>query len=202
MSSGEIYELHIPMLPTGWVLKPGHRLRLAVSSADFPNLWPTPERARNNIYHGGSHLSRVILPVVPNSSMPPPQFLPPPQLFQLVKGSGAPPILQYVHDEITGVTTIIGHRKGTTVLDDNLGTILSDDEFRCTGSSQNPAQASMMGMHKIAFQREDGLIEVTAESTIRATETAFHILVNLNVSRNGQPFFHKQWTATEPRRLL
>jgi len=202
MTPGEICELRIPMLPTGWVLKPGHRLRLAVSSADFPNLWPTPERARNSVYHGGSHPSRVILPVVPNSPLPPPQFLPPPQLYQLVKGSSAPPVLQLIHDEITGTTTVLGHRKGTTVLDDNLGTIFSDDEFRCTATAHNPAQASMMGMHKIAFQREDGLIEVSAESTIRATETAFHILVNLNVTRNGQPFFHKQWMATEPRHLL
>jgi len=202
MQPGEIYELRIPMLPTGWVLKPGHRLRLAVSSADFPNLWPTPEKARNRIYHGGAYSSRVILPLVPDSNLPPPQFLPVPQLFQLVKSSGAPPVLRFVHDEITGTTTVEGHRRGTTVLDDNLATILSDDEFRCTASSQNPGRASMMGMHKIAFQREDGLIEVSAESTIRATETDFHILVNLNVTRNGQPFFHKQWMATEPRRLL
>ncbi len=34
------------MLPTGWVIKPGHRLRLAISGSDFPNLWPAPEKAR------------------------------------------------------------------------------------------------------------------------------------------------------------
>ena len=45
MQPGEIYELKIPMAPTGWVIPAGHRLRLAISSADFPNLWPTPYRA-------------------------------------------------------------------------------------------------------------------------------------------------------------
>src|SRR5262249_3842908 len=39
MTPGEVYELNIPMNPTGWVIRPGHRLRLAVSSSDFPNLW-------------------------------------------------------------------------------------------------------------------------------------------------------------------
>jgi uncharacterized protein len=58
LTPGEIYELNIPMWPTGWVLKPGHRLRLAISSSDFPNLWPTPEPARNRIYRGGCYPSR------------------------------------------------------------------------------------------------------------------------------------------------
>jgi hypothetical protein len=43
---------------------------------------------------------------------------------------------------------------------------------------------------------------VTAESTIRATAAAFHITINLNVTRNGRPFFHRRWMASEPRRLL
>ena len=38
MRPGEVYELNIPMWPTGWVIKPGHRLRVAISGADFPNL--------------------------------------------------------------------------------------------------------------------------------------------------------------------
>ena len=29
-----------------------------------------------------------------------------------------------------------------------------------------------------------------------------HILIDLNVSKNGRPFFVKTWTASEPRRLL
>jgi hypothetical protein len=88
------------------------------------------------------------------------------------------------------------------VLDGNLGTVTRDESFRCSASSRNPAQASIGGLHRFALEREDGVIEAAAESTIRATETAFHILINLNVTRNDQPFFHKEWTATEPRRLL
>ena len=65
-----------------------------------------------------------------------------------------------------------------------------------------PVHSSIVGVHKIAMHREDGIIEVIAESGIRATKTHFHIIVNLNVTRNGVGFFQKQWTGTEPRRLL
>jgi hypothetical protein len=66
----------------------------------------------------------------------------------------------------------------------------------------DPAHASIVGSHKIAFKREDETIEVTAESSIRSTQTDFHITINLHVTRNGLPFFQKRWLVTEPRRLL
>jgi hypothetical protein len=59
-----------------------------------------------------------------------------------------------------------------------------------------------VGTHKLGFRREDGTIEVVGESSIRSTETDFHVIVNLSVTRNGRPFFQRQWMITEPRRLL
>jgi hypothetical protein len=202
LKPGEIYELNVPMWPTGWVLKPGHRLRLAVSSSDFPNLWPTPEPARNRIYRGGRYASKLILPVVPKSTLVPPEFLPAPATHQLVKGFGVPPTLQVQYDQLGDTVAIIGRSGGTTILDQGLGSIISDNEFRCSASSRDPARSGIVGLHKITVRREDGVIEVSAESTIRATATDFHIIINLSVTRNGQPFFQKQWIATEPRRLL
>jgi uncharacterized protein len=202
MQPGEIYELKVPMAPTGWIIRPGHRLRLAISSADFPNLWPTPYRAMNRVHRGGAYPSRIVLPVVPKSSLAPPEFLPPPSLRSVVTSSGAPPTQQVVYDQITGAATVVFRSGGTTVLDGRLGTVLSEGEFRCSASSDDPAQASIVGTHKLGFRREDGLIEVTAESAIRSTETDFHVSINLHVTRNGLTFFQKQWLFTEPRRLL
>ncbi len=201
LTPGEIYELSLPVWPTGWEMKPGHRLRLAISSADFPNLWPTPEKARNRIYRERRHSSRVILPVVPESNLPPPRFLPSPQP-QPAPSSAGPDTQEVLYDQITGLVTIMRHVSSTTVLDDNLGTVTREASYRCSASSRNPAQASIVGLHRFVLKREDGTIESAAESAIRATENAFHIIINLNVTKNGMPFFHKEWTATEPRRLL
>ncbi len=88
------------------------------------------------------------------------------------------------------------------MLDEQLGSVISESEFRCSASADNPAHASIVGIHKIAFRREDGIIEVTAESAIRATGNEFHISINLHVTRNGVLFFQKHWLRTEPRLLL
>jgi putative CocE/NonD family hydrolase len=202
MQPDKVYELDIPMMPTGWVVQPGHRLRLALSSSDFPNLWPTPEPARNRIYRGGEYSSRLVLPVLPAASLPAPSFMPPPQLRALVRSYGEPPTQQVLRDQISGTVTVINRRAGTTVLADNLGSLTSESQFRCTASELDPAQASIVGTHRFGFRREEGVYEVVGESTIRATRTTFHIVINLHVTRNGRTFFQKSWMASEPRRLL
>ena len=115
MVPGEVYELVIPMAPTGFVIPRGHRLRLAVSGADFPNLWPTPERATNRIWRGGRRLSRVVLPVVGDSTLPPPEFLPPPPLFSAVRGSGRPATQEVIRDQIHGTVTAAMRSSGETI---------------------------------------------------------------------------------------
>lgn len=202
MVPGEVYELEVPMNPTGWTVRRGHRLRLAISSSDFPNLWPTPEPARNRVHRDATHPSRLILPLVAESQLATPKFAAPVSLAEVVKSYGEPPAQQVIEDQITGLVTVINRRAGKTVLEGNLGTLVSAQDFRCSANTKNPAQASIVGTHRFTLEREDGTIEVVAESTIRATATTFQIMIDLNVTRNGRPFFQKRWTVSEPRRLL
>ncbi len=80
MTPGEIYTLNFPLGPTSNLFAPGHRLRLDISSTDFPRLEPNPNTAaapgqwhttaiaRNVVYSGGSHGSYVVLPVLTDHS--------------------------------------------------------------------------------------------------------------------------------------
>jgi predicted acyl esterase len=78
-----MYEVKIDLWPTAYIFNQGHRLRLAVSSSNYPrftatpnNGWPLAEEgpiyiANNTILMGGSLESRVTLPLVPLSAIPP-----------------------------------------------------------------------------------------------------------------------------------
>ncbi len=149
-------------------------------------------------------MSRVVLPVVRKSEAAPPEFLPPPVLRRVVTpgASAVEPMQQVIFDQLKNAATVVFRSGGSTVLDQNMGTVSSHSEFHCSASDDNPAQASIVGTHKLAIRREDGVIEVVAESSIRATETAFHLIINIYVTRNGHSFFQKQWMHTEPRQLL
>ena len=78
MNPGQIYKFTIDLWSTSNVFKAGHRLRLEVSSSNFPrfdrnpNTGEDPEsasrwvKATNTIYHDSEHPSVLVLPVVPH----------------------------------------------------------------------------------------------------------------------------------------
>lgn len=77
MAPGEIYELEIVMYPTSTVFGEGHRIRLDVSSSNFPRFDINPNTggalgrdrrvvpAENVIYHDPDHPSHIVLPIIP-----------------------------------------------------------------------------------------------------------------------------------------
>ena len=77
MEPGTVYELEIDMWNTSQVFKPGHRIRLEVTSSAFPkydrNLnsgedigsGTTMVTAENRVLHDPAHPSRLVLPVIP-----------------------------------------------------------------------------------------------------------------------------------------
>jgi putative CocE/NonD family hydrolase len=77
LEPGRPYEFEIEMYPTSLVFQRGHRLRLDVSSSNFPRFDVNPNTAEpmndnrrwqvavNTLYTDGAHPSQLILPVIP-----------------------------------------------------------------------------------------------------------------------------------------
>lgn len=77
MKPGEVYEFTIELLPTSNLFKAGHRIRVDISSSDFPNFdrnhntgredWADPElrTAQQTVFHDANRPSRIALPVIP-----------------------------------------------------------------------------------------------------------------------------------------
>jgi putative CocE/NonD family hydrolase len=77
LKPGQPYEFTIEMYPTSLVFKRGHRIRLDISSSNFPRFDVNPntgeplnnnrrsQAAENTIYLDAEHPSRIILPLIP-----------------------------------------------------------------------------------------------------------------------------------------
>jgi putative CocE/NonD family hydrolase len=77
MKPGTIYPFTIKLYPTSNVFKKGHRIRVDISSSDFPRFDVNPNTgeplndhrrmvtAINTIYHDREHPSHIVLPVIP-----------------------------------------------------------------------------------------------------------------------------------------
>jgi putative CocE/NonD family hydrolase len=77
MEPGTIHELEIPTFPTSNLFRREHRIRIEVSSSNFPHFdvnpnvdWripgAAPQVARNSVFVDRDHPSRVVLPVIPS----------------------------------------------------------------------------------------------------------------------------------------
>ena len=77
LKPGEIYEFAIILEPTSNLFKAGHRIRLDISSSNFPRFDVNPDTgepvgrhrhatiAENAIYHDYDHPSHIVLPIIP-----------------------------------------------------------------------------------------------------------------------------------------
>jgi len=77
MKPGEVYAFTIEMYPTSLVFQRGHRIRVDISSSNFPRFDLNPNTgeplnnnrrwavADNAVYHDAAHPSHILLPVIP-----------------------------------------------------------------------------------------------------------------------------------------
>jgi putative CocE/NonD family hydrolase len=76
MEKGKVYEVPVDLHATSWYLPPGHRLRVHISSSNYPRFdrnlntggknydETTWKVAKNSVHHSQATASRLILPVV------------------------------------------------------------------------------------------------------------------------------------------
>jgi hypothetical protein len=76
MKPATIYPFTIKLYPTANVFKKGHRIRLDISSSNFPRFDPNPNTgeplnnhrrtvtAVNTIFHDSQHPSHMVLPII------------------------------------------------------------------------------------------------------------------------------------------
>ena len=79
LEPGRVYEFEIDLWSVSHLVKTGHRLRLEVSSSNFPRFDRNPntgapigqdarlESARQTVLHSATHPSHVVLPVIPRA---------------------------------------------------------------------------------------------------------------------------------------
>ncbi len=202
IEAGRVYELEIPIDCTAWRFDAGHRVRLAVASADWPNVWPTPQPATNTVHRGAGHPTRLMLPTVPaRGSAAPPEFRPSPIEPERQALRTDRPTWEVVHDALTRRASVrlVEH---TTMRTDPSTVVTWEYRLVSEVDPDDPAGASARGRHVSTIHRPSGVTEATSEVTMQATSTHFHVMLELRVTVNGLPHHAREWTRSVPRRLL
>jgi hypothetical protein len=202
LTPGEVYRLDIQIDCTAWVFAPGHRIRLSIASADWPNVWPTPYAGSNRVYWGGSRASRLVLPAVPmEGSAPAPSFHASPRSVAQPSTAVDPPAWRVVQDQLTGRTKVeiengARWRVGQTAVIERESTSSFDVD------PASPSDASARGKHVYRIVRPNQATEALSSVSVQATATHFHLTIDLTVGVNGGLHFSKHWAESVPRQLL
>ena len=189
----QIYQLEVKLKAMSYVFSPGHRIRVAITSSDIQNAWPTPRQAVNTIYRGGSRPSHIILPIVPpqNPRLPLPdlKILPNADPEKLNR-----PSKYAITRDLVNQTTTVHLITGSEETGDLLGSSF-------TVSSADPANAVLKARKIFTVNHPNSRIQVEANELTASDISAFRHLVQIEILVNGKRHFQKSWSVTIPRKL-
>ena len=202
VAPGEIYEVRVALDATSWLFEPGHRIRVAIAGADFPNAWPSPNHYTGRVYTGADRRSHLMLPALgpQQPALPTPRLRPPASIDSPFSGVGDRPVWRITRDTLQGTCEVTIRGSGTSRSEDVK--VTRSSEARAIVSEREPGRASVRGAQQVTLHWPDRAIEARARGQIESTEIAFHVTIQLEITMDGAPHFSKRWVRSVPRQLL
>jgi len=203
LEPGKVYDLELDLHFTTWTFKPGHRIRLSVSNALFPMIWPTPYPMTTEL-HVGVKNTRMELPVIPSAERAAPDFLPPepreehPEVRYL-DGASWLNDLQYKRD-LWRTTTSVEWRSFDEFV--NQGRQYRTDEWHYYETNdRRPAKSRYFGEAKTRIKLEDRDLELRSTIDVRSDEENFHVTINRYLMNEDELLRQREWKESIPRKF-
>lgn len=202
LAPGHVYRVEVMLDATGWRFEPGHRVRLSLAGADFPNAWPTPTPYTGVVHLGGAAPSCLVLPVAgpQEPALPAPEFQPP-AVESMVEGQSERPIWRVVRDHMAGTTAVQIRTAGYTRVNDEVAFERSGEATALVYEA-DPARATIRGLSRVVLHWPERTIDTRARGQIESTADALHVTIQLDISLDDVPYLSKRWTRSIPRHLL
>jgi len=202
---GEDFDLNIDLHFTSWVFPKGHRIRIAISNAIWPMLWPTPMQMKSTLAIGGNNGARIDLPVILPGEEYTPNFKEPssnPALsgYEVIDSgniSGYAAINSIQHDPDTGEAFGVATNTGATQYPWGIERFEEKIEHRT--SDENPAYTSVVGRYKITEELKDRTLDFEQNVEFKSDEDNFYLTFHRWVSVNGELYKEKAWQEVIPR---
>jgi hypothetical protein len=202
---GREFPLDIEMHFTSWVFPAGHRIRFAISNAQWPMMWPTPYPMTTSLRLGGSDGTRVLLPLVPHEKRPSPNFLPaetaPPLhgFESLDEGtmSGYGEVSSVDRNPQSGFVRVVATNTGGQRYP--WGTERYRETITHETSDDHPEMTSMRGEHRTTVELEGRTLVWEAELVFRSDLENFFYTYTRRLLENGVLVREKSWNDKIPR---
>jgi len=206
IEAGKPFTLDIEMHFTSWTFERGHRMRLAVSNAMWPMIWPTPSLMTTALrIGGGPSASRLVLPVVPAAARPRPQFQPPEKdetldgfgTLETGTASGYGEIETVERHPPTGRARIVATNGGGSRYP--WGTQHDIESIVHEADDLHPDATSVTGDYSTTVSLSDRTLRFEAHAVVKSDATTFRLIYTRRLLRDGALVREKTWDQTFPR---
>jgi predicted acyl esterase len=190
---------------TSWVFPKGHRIRVSVSNAQWPMMWPSPHPMTTTLAIGGENGARVLLPVVAPAKRPAPDFLAPEKSPKLAgfehiddgNPSGYGEISEVRRNPQTGEVVAVATNSGAQKFPWGEERYLERIEH--STSEAHPENTRMHGTHRMEVDLKNRKLRWEADLDFRSDSEAYHYDYVRRVFENGKLLREKRWTERFPR---
>ncbi len=196
---GEPYCMEIELHWTTWNFKPGHRLRVSISNAQWPMFWPAAESGPNLVRTGGATGSAITLPLLPSGMQegyaweaiqPDPEL---PEFGLLTQGttSGFAEVNQAVYDSITQTRSVTAINEWEEAFP--WGTYRNFESIIHRCSDTDPARTSVEAKYRIDFQLPDREVDLNTELLFSSDADSFYYDYKRSIRENGTLLKTAKW---------
>lgn len=197
LEPGKRHTVRVQLNDIAHTFAPGSRIRVAVSTAFWPIVWPSPRPATLSVFTGASSLC---LPArEPRSSDADTRPLPPPRHSRVhptsLRADSEPGFVGFKIDRTTGVQSFINRSdSGTKVFDRHGWTTRVQTDYRFHIHPDDPTSACVDLTATETYGREGQLdARIEAHQKMSCDETHFFIEATLNVFDGEEPVYSRQW---------
>jgi putative CocE/NonD family hydrolase len=204
LAPGEPTSVELELEATSWAFDPGHRIRLSLAGADWPNIWPPPQATTLGLDRATLELA---LPVVdgPDPLDEVPQFTAP------SKGDAhapeteepQPPVVWRITRDVLDRETRAEIAHGARY-DGELGARVSEDYEGAVGvSTADPGKAWARARATYRINWPDTSCVAEARLDFRSDADAYHVAVDVSAEEPGGELgrHERRWLRVIPRRL-
>jgi putative CocE/NonD family hydrolase len=200
LEPGRRISLDVEMHFTSWVFPKGHRLRFAVSNAQWPMIWPTPHAMTTSLFLGGSRPTMLVLPVVPDGAHRVPRFAPPSEERATLPGfesidtgtaSGYGEISSIERDPQRHTTRVVATNDSASRYP--WGEERLTEKITHEASDLAPASASVRGEYSITVTLANRTLRWESDVRLRSDKDSFHYSNVRRLFENGALVREKSW---------
>jgi uncharacterized protein len=194
-------QLHV----TSWVFPAGHRIRLCLSNAMWPMIWPTPHPATATVRLGPAG-TRLILPVVPPARSPEPAAGPEPAFAPPAPAEHPPgvrswgemlPVRWTLRRDDAGTAAIWW--RGAAVAEFGWGRMCDEEYLRYELDDARPAGARAHGEARTEIHLPGRLLIFTSLLDLDGDETSLRYRFRRELRQDGVLIRERCWERRYPR---